>query len=873
MVAWAFCFVLITLVDLDRQRLQAQLVETFDRPGPYFSLWRDDCSAQLIPQRRPEPGVETIEVRYRSGTHVHLVMPIAPSAVVEEFQASLRIRCGEGGIRLGVRVVYPKSTHPATSDPISVAVFGTPGPAGGSWGTSVVRNVRVGLEREERILRARFGSTVDLSDPYIDALVLDVYRNPGTTKLQVDDLQVEGMLPPQITTRDSVLFPTEAPAMHVTQASVAEQLHAIRQSVPRWIQYQGESLAYLSDLGFTGVIVPRADDPLVAEQANESGISVIAPPPQLVPTEDLAESYQHISAWMLGWELNDASIPTTKHRVSKLVSYPASLNRPTIGEAMELYGTYGRLTDWLAIPSPHATRVRSSAEMVSLAQSDARIMIGRSEPLASLVTEMPLEWATQKAEIRRAVGGVPLGMPDHDLLQTRLAFYRGLMHGTKGWIFRSSISLDSGDPTNMSRASSYRAINSEIDLFSPWIRSNQTPWTNVETNSASHKATVLTTPNSQLVIVVAEGNMDQVCMVSPPVSQLQLKIPLSGQTRHVFRLTHGRLDPLRSERQGDRLIVQIDEPSLIEQIVTVVDPKPIEYLRNSLLNKQAVFMESRVDLAHQVLQLAQMSLGSQRLAATHEHWDNLRRAESYYREAMRGLQSADVNAALRAADQCTVLAQRIVRSSWEEASKQFSPLQSSPLLASAISLPLHWELNRHLYGRPWQPLVVPGSSFSSWETLRELGWTMDQRLQDRITTTAALTRGDATTGGSLVLTSKPATVQPIPSGYGGTAMRISSGRISVPAGALVHVKGKVKVRSKPDESQSGLFISDSLGGDAMGVLVSSYDNRDEEWRSFGLFRVATNEDGFRIHFETRGDMSATITDLKAEFIMPTRRGD
>ena len=284
-------------------------------------------------------------------------------------------------------------------------------------------------------------------------------------------------------------------------------------------------------------------------------------------------------------------------------------------------------------------------------------------------------------------------------------------------------------------------------------------------------------------------------------------------------------------------------------------------------------MDSRVDIAQQTLQLAQMTLGSQRLPADHENWDALRRAEALHREALRGLQDGQMVATLRASDQCTLLAQRIVRQAWEDASNQFAFLQSSPLLASSLSLPLHWELNRNLYGRPWQSLEIPGSSFSSWETLRECGWTMDQRLQERIATTAALVPGDLSNGASMVFTSKSATDQPIPSGYGGTAMRISTGKISVPIGAMVHVQGKVRVRSNPSESQSGLLISDTLGGETLGQLVSSYDSPTEEWKPFGLFRMVTSEEGFRVHFETRGDVNASITDLKAEFILPTRRND
>jgi hypothetical protein len=99
-------------------------------------------------------------------------------------------------------------------------------------------------------------------------------------------------------------------------------------------------------------------------------------------------------------------------------------------------------------------------------------------------------------------------------------------------------------------------------------------------------------------------------------------------------------------------------------------------------------------------------------------------------------------------------------------------------------------------------------------------------------------------------------------------MRVTSGPIIAPVGSLVHIKGLVNIESSPSETQSGLLISDSLGGESLGQLISSADPSKETWRQFGLSRVVTDPNGFQLFFETRGQMVARIQKIEAEMIIP-----
>jgi hypothetical protein len=845
----------------------AQVFETFDSSRPRFQLWHSDAKAQLSETPKTEPGVEVLDVSHGNGSFAYLIYPIQPCAIIDDLNASIRIRCAQSGLKIGFRVVFPHSTDPVTQDPLVEVILGTAIDGGGRWSTSTIKNVVSHLDARQRFLRAKYGPSVDLQDPYIDGVVLSVYSLPGTIKMQVDDLQVEGMIAPTYQAKNSIEADGRTSWSNIP---VTEQLRNLQATVPRWIQYQGESLDYLKSLGFNAIVTSQANDPLVMEQAARTEMGIIAPPPDLVPTDALANNFQHVHGWLLGMALDQSHLEQTRSRVAKLTRFPPSLARPMIGEAMEMYGSYSRLSDWLAVPSPLATRVRSSKEAYQVMQSDLRPMAGRSIPLTSIVTQLPNEWIAQKAMAHHSVGGETTDTADYDLLQVRLQVYRSMIQGARGWIFRSGAPLDSGDLTSMARSQGYMGINQEIELLMPWIRASQSSWRPIELDSAEHTGAILETPNSQLAIIIASGPMDQICSVAPKTERIQVTLPVAGQLRNVLRITHGEPEIVRPQQTPKGMVVTIENPALVEQLVSVVDAKPVAYLGEQLVRLAPHLVESRLEITEQVLEIAQKTLVAQRVATRDARWEQVRRAQSLHREATQHLARSNLPLALKAADQALLASQRVVRTAWDEATAQFIAFQSSPLIASPLSLPLHIELNRLLAGRAWQSIAFPDTPFRNTEEFYRSRWRVDRRLNDTV-------QSDCLVGGlgpdglpSLVLATRPIQNQPIPSGYAGAAMRVSSPPLAAPIGSMVHIEGLVKIESHPGETQSGLLVCDSLGGETLGQLISSVDPSQYEWRRFELFRFVTQAEGVRLHFETRGQMQATVSGLKAETIVPAQ---
>jgi hypothetical protein len=142
-------------------------------------------------------------------------------------------------------------------------------------------------------------------------------------------------------------------------------------------------------------------------------------------------------------------------------------------------------------------------------------------------------------------------------------------------------------------------------------------------------------------------------------------------------------------------------------------------------------------------------------------------------------------------------------------------------------------------------------------------------MVDQIDSSIQIATGAGPAGeNALVLQATSRTGQPIPSGYAGTSMRVTSPKITLPVGSLVHIEALVKIEAPVSESQTGLLVSDNMGGEALGQLVSSYDTTEATWRRVSLFRVITDENGMELYFETRGGVKALVAGVSLEWIMP-----
>ncbi|MCY2975117.1 MAG: hypothetical protein NTW52_10685 [Planctomycetota bacterium] len=872
--------------------VNAQYRDDFEGGRPRLRKWKDDCDGRIVQsqltQLMPNSGVssEMVDVQCGYGSYMYLEYALPRSAILDELQLALSIRSAPSGMRPAFRVVFPRTAHPATSDPLTTLLFGTPTRGGGTFSRVEVRGVMALLADQQRVLRTQFGSAIDLRDAYIDAVVIDVYNGPGNTKLQIDDLNIEGLVPANAviprdlmrenrdgtTTDQRQYLSSGAVADAMTPAlALAERARDLRASVPRWIQYRGESIEWLQSLGFNGLVLSEPATPQILSEATRLNLALIAPPPALMPRPSDQFAYAPVQAWSIGWLMDASQIDDSRMLSTELLQYPQTMQRPTIVEAMEAFSAYGRMADILAIPVPAAASLRSQREAEQLLRSSLNSTRGRTIPLTSMVLEPTQEWTTQYDRIANSLRSNALLATTFDTALARSKVLRSISQESRGWYFRSLRPLDDATTSTMDggtqRIDSYKAIAAELELISPWIQSGE-PATPIPLSPAlNYVAHRITMPRSQLITLCYQADYDSMVLAAPDRQSLELTLPRQEQTIAAYRITRGRLESIAIQPSPEGWKLVIPQPTAIEMLVMTEDPRAIAYLQTRIRDTALSMCESRLSMAEQALQTVQMALVAEQVLPNSPAWREVSLAEADLRTATQHLMRSDLHQTMIMADAAWRRGQRLLRASWDRARESFASPQSSVLLTSAMSLPLHWETQRTLANRDWQPLSIPGNDADQNQMLTA-GWSVFRRLEDRVKSDwQVVSNAGSDSSAGLYMEAKSIDSGVVPGGYAGTSMLLSSPRIELPPDSLVHIQMLVRVAECSDLPQSGILVYDSTAGSGVGQLVNLQSTDSKTWQRVSLYRMTSAEEGIQIQIELRGEVKAAIDQIRIDSLM------
>ena len=139
---------ILLLINVSFRTASAQVFDSFDDPSQKFQLWQNDAKAVMLPFRKTEPGVEIIETSFGTNNTVYFVYRIEPCAIIEDLNASIRILSAQSGLRVGLRVVFPRSANVATHSLLQEVLMGSPTEGLGKWSKSSIASI--GRQFEER---------------------------------------------------------------------------------------------------------------------------------------------------------------------------------------------------------------------------------------------------------------------------------------------------------------------------------------------------------------------------------------------------------------------------------------------------------------------------------------------------------------------------------------------------------------------------------------------------------------------------------------------------------------------------------------------------------------------------------------------------
>jgi hypothetical protein len=897
---------------------QAALRDDFESPQP---AWRDvggDARYRIERHLRigqdvhSGRGCEFLEIDTSGdGSSIYLSYDIGQAPVIDELSASVWLRGTHPGARLFARVVFPRTLEPQTGRPVTAVIFGGGYDRPGQWTQLRITDVRNQVEQQARVLRAQLRLAVDTNEAYIDRLLLNVYAGQGRKRYWLDDLEVTGVVssatnptgsapgsipPASEGTTASPFTPVSRPLSSVareteTAPSVVElkgQTLSVRGRpfFPRIVDYQGEPLELLRNLGFNTVRLRQTPGRETLDEAARLGLWIVCPPPKPPELDDPYQAaaardgadfgpwFAPVLAWDLGENLGAADVDRVKRWAEHVRRRDSPRPRPTLAHIAADLRLLSRQVD---IVTSYRAPIGTSFELADYgAWLRSRSGLMRpGTPVWTVVQTQPTPELSRQARLFSLVS--PPAQPRVESEQMRLLLFEALAAGVRGVSFASSSSLAVDDPATRARAATLRLLNAELDLIDVW-GAQGTFVARLPGSEPDVTAALLQIDRGHVLLPLWTGAGAQFVPGQSSGVGLSFVVPGVPESVDVYEVSPGGLRPLERRRVAGGIRLTIDEFSLTSLILMTQDPQVVANIGRRLAATGPVIAQAQRAVAEEKIRAAESVQMQLRGVA-----QPLREADGWLYSANNSLRAADARLAAGALREGYLETRRALRpiallerTQWSRAVEMSggSPV-TGPFTASFASLPEHYQMWRRIQPiRSWQD-VLPGGEFENLDLLLTSGWRHYQFAQEGVESEADLTRssreektpvvGEAYTPPPpatycLRLAARPTNSKASVGMLESSPLWVESPPLGVRAGQLLRITGKVYVGSPITGSFDGLVIFDSIGGD---VLAQRFD-RTEGWRSFSYYRIAALDGDIRLTVALTGLGEALVDDLRVE---------
>lgn len=857
-----------------------QLVDPLDAYPPRWHLAVSDCNAQLVRHSsQPRDGIggsgcESVGLYCGAGTQALLEYRIEPTRVIDELTARVFVKSSKGGQSIGLRVRFPLLIDPATGQSVTVTLFGTSYRDVGQWQLLSIGQIEKSLRLKTVALRREYGSEADLSEVFVDAIVINAYTGPGPTTLLIDNLTVDGIVPvtsvKTITRNASPSTPPRPASEQLDTGPVETTVTERRDNRPaafpagrvtRILQHNGEPLEWVKTLGFDAVLLARPADHAILGEAQRARVDVYAPPPT-APEPHLATFLQPLAGYYLGTSQDATQVAAATATSERVRSWPAVWQRPVIVAPVEAMRTYAGIADALVHDLPPPIRnLRGDEEIAALAERRGRV--GRTMVEAvGVQSEAPLALTRQLDAISAAIGA-PRG-EDIFWHALWLQVARALEASPRAILFRSSRSLTSGKVEDQRRSMALSYINHYLEVVGPLAASGMAI-SPLSTSDPAYRCGRIEFPKGQLLTVTSNTQHRGLTLAGDGDS-LQILLPPGDATKLIWRVTQFTAErvPVQVTSQGAR--AEIISPDLVETLVLSGDPAIGGRLATVLRRVGAQAATDRWQLTREAIQQVRedwQAVTVTRIAPpSRSALDMLTAAERTLRDAEPMFRSGDAGATLRLVRRADAW---MMKSRWQlfaalSPGRQLSDTTSCPPLLSVGGVPaqvLWWPL---MSDAGWSDNLLIGGSLDSARLLGQAGWVVGRRPEPLNPTQSEVTivQGPQAQGEGCLQASVVAVgAGPLPGGYAGTAVQIRSPSIRAAAKTALRIDAKVRTLGFGGPDQ-GVLVYDSICGPELGVLVRA----TPQWQNVRLYRQTLSDAEVEVLFELIGAGEVLIDDVQ-----------
>ena len=134
---------------------------------------------------------EYISLLAKPGNFIYYQYPTGRFPIGEEMSAGIWLKANRPGAQLMARIVLPNERDPNNLDNrLTTFIRGDIYRNAGRWQRLELGRGSQLAKQQQQLMQAQLKRSVNFTDAYIDALVLNVYAGPGSTEVWIDDLEI-----------------------------------------------------------------------------------------------------------------------------------------------------------------------------------------------------------------------------------------------------------------------------------------------------------------------------------------------------------------------------------------------------------------------------------------------------------------------------------------------------------------------------------------------------------------------------------------------------------------------------------------------------------------------------------------------------------
>lgn len=897
-----------------------QFRDEFETREPSWRLTSTSDPPVLIEQQRTEFAGRTGRgelIRLDSSIDnvpVRLEMPLPAARVLDELTLTLAMRSQRPGWTLGLDVVAPAALDPQTGQPLRFTIRGDRYDESGKWSDLSSRTRNDEIRQKLVLLRAQFPALQEFGQLYVDRVTLVGQLPAGATTLHLDDLVFGPVVTPNGGERVTQAAAATAPQVPAVEFRLDRLLVDGQPFFPRMVPYHGEPPELLKELGFNVVWIPDVSDTRLIRRLWEQGLWITATPPRprdadgnplrsmdagLIPfTADV----DPVLFWNFGTRIPGVYRADLTQWIEQVEFADRRRARPVAADVAFSEQHFSREIQMLGI-SRHPLQSTMSLDDYRLWLQDRRSL---ARPGTFCWTWLQTEPAPAVMEALREASRPPHIEPE----QIRLQAFAAIAGGCRGLGFWTSTSLAGTAPADVERRLAIQRINLELKLLEPWLATAggvqqiackvQLPETTavgrnlsfgVDTPNALERdaylrtrtaearvrksldreltAHVVRTDLGSLILPMWLEGHSQFVPGHNAVSNVTLVIPGSEQAAAVTEFSSLQLRSLRSEPVAGGRRVEIPRVDEIGFLWITSDLTLIERARDRIQSVREQTARTLVELATQKLdrvgQVDQelQSLGPQQPDGPQK----IGRAKLRLERASSALQSGDDLSGAQLAGEVLQLLRLLQRDHWDAAVQHLSSPASSPYTLCYQTLPDHWRL-MSTFGTGREREVrnlLPSGEFEDFDTLVAERWQNVHRAPESVQTSAALfPTGRQRSRYALRLEARPQPGTTPPMVLDEPCVTVSTPRLPVRAGEILHISGWVKLNGPLVGSRDGLLVFDSILGRSGALRI----HEGEQWTRFELLRTVPQTGEMTLSLCLTGLGEVLVDDLQVHPYAP-----